>query len=353
MNKPTHNYTPLWKNAMLTLNDMSFLIVTPGKDVQRVRRVYDVIREMYPDNEIVFVYDSNTPIYLNKNDSNLIEVGTESRVYVSGGYNLALEHCTRKGFVFLHDDTFVAQNFLENMLPHITPTQFCNFTTVEPPLYNDPDTDKKPIRDFGRDATLFDQEKFNAFCKERIDKLGAVVTESPYGGFFMAGYKSSIDAVGGFDVGFRPYFYEDADLIFRMHTAGYAFVHVLNSMVYHMGSLTSRGTLESEASMQTTSRHFVKKWKASWEAVQKYTLRNDIPYQRIPAEIVATNSTPQLDEYLGLINEPDSDIKISLDARTLTPLGMEYLQSLPYVLQSIEDDGIYELETLTIRKGNV
>lgn len=337
---------------MLTLSDFSFLIVTPGKDIERIKGVYNTIRVQYPTNEIVIVYDNNSVASLNLADTSLVEVPTDSRVYVSGGYNMALQHCTKKCFVFLHDDTFVARNFLENILPHVTETQFCNFTTVEPPLYNDPDTYQKPIKDFGRSIDKFDIDKFNEFCEERIKALPTNVVDSPYGGFFMAGYKSSIDAVAGFDTEFKPYFYEDADLILRMHIAGYKFIHVCNSLVYHMGSLTSRGTTESDYAMQTTSRLFVKKWKTTWDMIQKYTLDAGIPHRFIPATIIAHNSTPQLDAFIQLISQPNSDIKISFDARTLTPLGMEYLQSLPYVLQSIDDDGIYELETLTIQKGS-
>lgn len=337
---------------MPTLSDFSFLIVTPGRDMRRVRGVYDVIRNQYPTNEIVLVYDNNQEASLGVDDINLREVPTDHRVYVSEGYNLALNHCTRKCFVFLHDDTFVARNFLENILPHVTETQFCNFTTVEPPLYNDPDTYQKPIKDFGRSIDKFDIDKFNEFCEERIKALPTNVVDSPYGGFFMAGYKSAIDAVAGFDAQFKPYFYEDADLIARMHIAGYRFIHALNSMVYHMGSLTSRGTDESTHAMQITSKLFLRKWKVSWEAIKKYTLDNDIPYRHIPVELSVSNSQPNLDEFLSMISQNGSDIKITFDARKLTPLAMEYLQSLSYILQSIVEDGVYELENLKIQKGN-
>lgn len=344
--------TFLWKSVMLTLSDFSFLLVTPGKDVDRLRGVYDSIRAEYPKNEIVIVYDNNTAAILNSDDENLIEVSTDHRVYVSEGYNLALYNCSKKCFVFLHDDTFIAKNFLENIIPNVTETQFCNFVTVEPPLYNEPDTIQKPIKNFGRSISEFDLNAFNQFCEQRIKLLPKDIFESPYGGFFMAGYKSSIDAIGGFDITFKPYFFEDADLMLRMHMAGYNFVLACNSLVYHMGSLTSRGTKESDEAMQTTSKLFVLKWKVAWEMARKYTLDNGIPYRYIPAKIVAHNSNTHLDEYINLISTDESNITVEFDANKLTPTAVEYLQSLSYILQSIEDIGVYEIENFTIHFGS-
>jgi len=338
---------------MLTLNDFSFLIVTQARDLPRLTGVYHSIRSLYPENEVVIVYENQNGIKLNPNDSNLIEVYTDKRVYVSVGYNLALRHSTKRCFVFIHDDTFLARNFLENIIPHISDTQFCNFTTVEPPIYNDPDTLGKPIKDFTRSIQTFDLERFRAFCDEHVNKIPDSVMASPFGGFFMAGFKSSIDSVGGFDEYFQPYFYEDADLMFRLHQRGFTFVQVLSSLVYHMGSLTSRGTAESEQSMQITAQLFLKKWKTPWEYIKHYTLRNGVEYKRIPVEIIVRNGNPQLNTFVELINEPDSDMQISVDGSRLTQQDVEFLQTLPYVLQSVDEDGQYELGNLTVnyKKG--
>jgi GT2 family glycosyltransferase len=333
---------------MLTLIDFSFLIVTQAKDLERLNGVYNSIRHFYPQNEIVIVYENQKDIKLNSKDKNLIEVYTDRRVYVSVGYNLALKACTKKCFVFLHDDTFPSEGFLENMLPHITEHQFCNFTTVEPPIYNDPNTLQKPIKNFGRNMKDFNFLEFCDFCKDHVNKLMMNTVESPFGGFFMAGYKKSIDKIGGFDEYFQPYFYEDSDLMIRMHQAGYTFIHVLSSIVYHMGSLTSRGTQESIDASNTTSKLFIKKWKASWEIIRHYTLANRIPYKKIAFEIECKNCADNLREYIDLVSEKGSSVLISFDTNKLNQKDFEYIQTLPYVLQSIEDRGIYELSNLKI-----
>lgn len=334
---------------MLTLNDFSFLIVTQAKDLDRLRLAYDSIRVNYPEVEIVIVYENRNDINLNLEDKNLIEVYTSKRVYVSVGYNLALKNSTKKCFVFFHDDTFLASNFLENIIPYLTEKRFCNFTTVEPPIYNDPNTLKKPIKDFGRDVKSFNLDDFNRFCKDHINNLSHYTEESPTGGFFMAGYKSSMESVGGFDEYFQPYFHEDCDLMIRLHQAGYGFVHVLNSIVYHMGSLTSRGTKESIESSKTTYKLFVKKWKTSWDFIRDYTLINGLPYKNIPFEIIGTNTSPELDEYIDLISEKNSSVKIYFDASKITREDYNYLQILPYLLQSLDQSGNYQIGQLNIQ----
>lgn len=338
---------------MLTLNDFSFLLVTQARDELRLKGVYESIRSLYPENEIVVVYENRNDIKLNSADAHLIEVYTNKRVYVSVGYNLALKHSTKQCFVFIHDDTFLAENFLENIIPHITETQFCNFTTVEPPIYNDPDSLGKPIKDFGRSMDSFDIDKFRQFCTKHVQKITNPVVASPFGGFFMAGYKRSIERVGGFDEYFQPYFYEDADLIFRLHQEGFTFVQVLNSLVYHMGSLTARGTSESDEAMQITSHLFIKKWKTPWEYIRHYTLTNGIEYKRIPVEVIVHNGNLQLNSFVELISEPDSDMQVTVDGNKLSHQDIEFLQTLPYVLQSVDEEGQYELGNLVVnyKKG--
>ena len=333
---------------MLTLTDFSLLIVSPGKDMDRLRVAYSTMRDLYPDNEIVIVYDNNQTASLGVIDVNLKEINTDRRVYVSGGYNLALQHATRKCFVFLHDDTFPAENFLENIIPHVTETQFCNFTTVEPPLYGDPDTLVKPIKDFGRTTQQFSWKAFNDYTQNHINNLVDTTTPSPFGGFFMAGFVESMRKVGNFDETFQPYFYEDADLMIRMHAAGYTFVQSLNSIVYHMGSLTSRSGAESNIAMQTTHNIFLSKWKCPWDYIRKYTLEHGVEYKPTSFTIESVNCSTDLQNYFSLISDINTNIRIMVDGHRLTQNDFEYLQTLPYLLSSLEDAGTYEVGNLTI-----
>jgi len=337
----------LHKNVMITLDDVSFLMVTPGRDKERIKGVYKSIRLQYPSNEIVIIYDNNIIQEINLNDINLKEVSTTERVYVSKGYNIALKECTKKCFVFIHDDTFIAPLFLENLIPYISETQFCNFTTVEPPLFGNTSIPQRPIKDFGRDIDTFVLEEFNKFAQEHINTLDESTMNSPFGGFFMSGMVSSILSVGGFDEDFQPYFYEDSDLMIRLHLSGFRFIHVLDSLVYHMGSLTSRGTKESDLSQKTTHKIFINKWKIEFEYFKNYTMLQDIPYIKKPIKIICNNCSEHIEEYLNMFSE-ESSIEIIVDGLNLNQQELGYLQSLSYILQSINDPGVYQVGSLQI-----
>lgn len=332
---------------MITSNDFSFLITTAGNSRERLIAAYNSIRKQYPENEIVVVYDNTASHQINPEDANLKEIATDKRVYVSGGYNLALRECTKKCFVFVHDDTFIAPLFLENMIPHISETGFCNFTTVEPPVFGDQSTLQKPIKDFGRSTDTFVLEDFNKFATQHINALQETSTDSPFGGFFMAGMVDSILKIGGFDESFQPYFYEDSDLMIRMHLAGYTFTHALNSLVYHMGSLTSRESSDSNIAHQLTHKIFLKKWKVEFEYFKNYTMLQRIPYKKVLTKIVCTNCNDQTQQYLSAISE-ESPITVFVDGTKLTQEEFGYLQSLSYIIGNIDEPGSYEIGSLRI-----
>ena len=332
---------------MITSNDFSFLITTAGNSRERLVAAYDSIRKQYPENEIVVVYDNTASHDINPQDANLKEIATDRRVYVSGGYNLALKECTKKCFVFVHDDTFIAPLFLENMIPHISETGFCNFTTVEPPVFGDQSTMQKPIKDFGRSTDIFILEDFNQFAIEHINALEETSTDSPFGGFFMAGMVEPILNIGGFDESFQPYFYEDSDLMVRMYLAGYTFVHALNSLVYHMGSLTSRESSDSATAHKLTHEIFLRKWKVEFEYFKNYTMLQHIPYKEVPVKIVCTNCNSEIDSYLNMISEK-SPITVFVDGEKLTQQEFVYLQSLSYIIRDINEPGVYEVGSLRI-----
>ena len=338
----------LQKNAPPTLNSFSFLIVTAAKDENRLREAYRSIRIQYPENEIVVVYDNTPAVLLDNQDLNLVEIPTTERVYVSRGYNLALNNCSKPYFVFLHDDTFIAPNFLENMIPHISETQFCNFTTIEPPLFGNTDSIAAPIRDFGRSLDTFVVEDFNKYAEEHIQTLGQKTIEAPYGGFFMAGSTASILSVGGFDETFQPYFFEDSDLMVRLYLANFRFIQVLDSIAYHMVSLTSRGSSESEIAQVTTHKIFLKKWKVEFEYFKNYTMLQGIPYARIPVKILHTNCPQDFQDYLELISE-ESPIEVLVDGLKITQEEVAYLRSLSYIIKSIEEPGNYQVGSLQIQ----
>jgi hypothetical protein len=165
----------------------------------------------------------------------------------------------------------------------------------------------------------------------------------------MAGYKKSIDSINGFDESFQPYFYEDSDLMLRLHLAGFSFIHVLNSIVYHMGSLTSRTSADSATAHDLTRNIFIKKWKVPYEYIKQYTIDNKIPYKQISYTIIPTNYTNEIKQLIDLFSEQNSSIIIYVDCSLMTQQDFVYIQTLPYLLQTIQENGDYEIGSLKIK----
>lgn len=333
---------------MITLNDISILIVTAVKDLHCLESVYNHIRKQYPINEIVIVYDNINKNILDVSDPNLIQVPTNKRVYVSIGYNLAVKHSTKKYFIFLHDDTYTAPDFLENLLPHLTPEVFCNFITIEPPTFGDPDTIYKPIKNLGLNSKEFSKEKLDSFYYEHIKKLSYITEPSIYGGFFMAGYKESFLNVGGFDEDYQPYFFEDSDLMVRLHLANYKFLFILNSIVYHIGSQTSRGTEESVLAHKTTQNVFLKKWKTTFDYYKQHSMLNNLDYIKPNIYIEKINCSNELSEFLNIFHEPQGNIILKINGNLVNQNDIEYLLQLPYIINTTNEKGIYQIGNLEI-----
>jgi GT2 family glycosyltransferase len=333
---------------MITLTDISILIVSAAKSIPRLESVYKHTRDQYPDNEIVIVYDDISEKVLNVEDPNLIQVTTDKRVYVSVGYNLAMKHSTKSCFVFLHDDTYTAPNFLENLIPHIKKDTFVNFVQIEPPKFHTTSTLQKPIKDLGSNESEFDKNELDKFYHEHIPNLPHNVEPAPFGGFFMSGYKDSFLSVGGFDEEFQPYFFEDSDLMVRLHIEGYRFALVLDSLVYHMGSLTSRGTAESDIAHSTTQNIFLKKWKTTFDIIKEYTMLNGFEYKKPSLDITLHNPNKNLQNVVDIFNSPEGDIEVHINGDKFNQQDVDYLLLFPYIIKGLEYGEVYEIGNLRV-----
>lgn len=335
---------------MITLNDISILIVTAAKSIPRLESVYTHTRAQYPNNEIVIVYDNIREKLLNVEDRNLIQVTTDRRVYVSVGYNTAIKHSTKSCFVFLHDDTYTAPNFLENLIPHIKKDIFATFVQIEPPKFHTTSTLQKPIRNFGLDESGFSKTELNKFYYEYTPTLPHNVEPAPFGGFFMSGYKDSFLSVGGFDEEFQPYFFEDSDLMVRLHMEGYRFVLVLDSLVYHMVSLTSRGTEESTTAHITTQNIFLKKWKTTFEIIKEYTMLNGFEYKKPSLNIILHNpSNSNIQSIIDILNSPNGEVEVHIDGHSFNQQDVNYLLLFPYIIKDMEYGEAYEIGNLKVK----
>lgn len=338
---------------MITSDDFSALIVTRANNPSRLEYIIQRIRKFYPNLQIVIVFDKVSPC-LTTTDDNIIQIETLNRVYVSAGYNLALKHSTKPYFVFLHDDTIIAENFLEEIAPYVNENTFGNFITIEPPKYDNTDSELRPIQDFGYDINSFKENDFDIFCKDRVSKLTEKSKSNPYGGFFMSGNRDSLLKIGGFDEKFRPFFNEDSDLVIRMTLFGYKFVYCLASCVYHMASLTSRVD-ENEVllSAQRTTKVFTKKWGISFDAFKIHTIDQNIPYNKINIKLEKINydKTNPYHRFVKTFFDYDKTKPYSvamLDFNLLSKNDIDTLSVLPYIIMQHMDKDLIHTNNFSV-----
>ena len=337
---------------MITSNDISVLIVSRVNDPKRIELVYQRIRKYYPTTEIVIVYDGISH-HMDVNDDELKQIVTQDRVYVSGGYNLALKAAKNKYFVFLHDDTFIHKDFINNLIPHLKENIICNFTTVEPPLYGNSDILERPIQNFGFELNDLDLDAFDEYCNTRNKELSNIVIKNDAGGFFMAGYISTLLDIGGFDEKFKPFFFEDSDLMFRLYLNGTSFVQVLNSIVYHLVSRTARHSEDGDGAIKATEKIFIEKWKCPFYVLKEYSMINKMVYKSIRVKIEHKNvNSPALINLLDMFSEKDESLPISklyINGNKFDKNDLEYIYTLPYIIsENNMESGKYELNNMIL-----
>ena len=242
------------------------------------------------------------------------------------------------------------------MINHIDEKTFCNFALIEPNLYNKQDSILSPIRNFGRNSLDFDNHAFEKFCENHVESMpnDKVVTPSVFGGSFMCGFIKSLLDIGGFDESITPYFNEDSDLIVRMILKNYKFIYIANSLVYHMGSLTSRkNNIESSLASIVTNNKFLKKWRIPFDLIKENTFQKHIPLVKLNVKIKTKNIKDyKIVNYINNISDNMnnninnySNVIINSDFNSK---DMAYINVLPYIVYMNRDKSTITLENLII-----
>jgi len=227
---------------------------------------YKNIRSLYPDVEICFVsYGSNdgTHEWLKTiNDPNVKYFYSEEKKTLSDTYNKAAEISTKEYIVFLHNDIILAPLFLENISKHLDKNNSVSYTTIEPPIFSNHERPGKIIKDFGRDLSDFNEEKFFSFVAEE-QNMSKDKTEKEWA-WFSAMSREKYLGLGGMDNLYNPMFCEDEDIHIRLKLSNLNFILSLDAICYHFVSKTSRFSEEYRTKTQQielhSNRNFVRKW---------------------------------------------------------------------------------------------
>jgi len=135
----------------------------------------------------------------------------------------------------LHSDMIVTQNYVGNMLKHLTPLSVVSATRIEPPLH--PPGPEKYVMDFGMEPEVFDNSTFQKFVYEREYADEGKSTNGIFAPWML--YKEDFVSIGGHDKLFAPMELEDSDIFNRFHLNGYKLIQSRDAFVYHM---TCRGS---------------------------------------------------------------------------------------------------------------
>jgi glycosyltransferase involved in cell wall biosynthesis len=135
----------------------------------------------------------------------------------------------------LHSDMIVTQNYVGNMLKHLTPLSVVSATRIEPPLH--PPGPEKYVENFGMEPEEFDDKAFQKFVYEKEYVNEGKSTNGIFAPWMI--YKEDFTSIGGHDKLFAPMELEDSDIFNRFHLNGYKLIQSRDAFVYHM---TCRGS---------------------------------------------------------------------------------------------------------------
>lgn len=247
-------------------NSISLLIGLKN-NLEYSRKFYEVTRNNFPGQEIVFVSFGSTDgthEWLDSlNDPYLKYYYSGENKSLSDTYNKAIEIAGGNYVTFLHNDMVPGKHFVENLRKHLSEEKVIGYLAVEPPLFAGDERSWKAVQDFGSDFWDFKYDEFYAYEKNNADNSNALPPISDTT-FFLAASRKKLMEIKGLDPLFFPMFCEDDDLILRLKLAGLQLFLSKGSMVYHFVSKTSRFSEEFSKKTKTVEkdslRNFIRKW---------------------------------------------------------------------------------------------
>jgi glycosyltransferase involved in cell wall biosynthesis len=356
--------------------------------------VYASIQKHASEAEIILLDDGSTDGTWEwmqeqyKQDENLVILRVDERIGHTILYDKGIDMATNDIVGILHADMILGPNYIENMIKHLRPGRVVCATRIEPPLH--PAGKEKIIMDFGQDFDTLDIDSFEEFVMYQQEKT---VDEISYGMFApWILYKKDFQAIGGHDLLFAPFPYEDSDIFQRWILAGYDLIQSRDALVYH---LTCRGHRWTEQVGQDdeyyknachkASRNYLRKW-GSWIknneyqypiitpkyniafVVQNCTLSMletlepwcDRIYIEDDMQVITTayieseqpNTRFDLTKRIFVIghNDPqgENDIVVEFDAKQLSNHNFQYIQQLAAIIKDSGAIGEFEIDIFKI-----
>ncbi len=201
----------------------------------------------------IYIADNNSTDksvnWINENHPEIVVINLQKNYGFAEGYNKALEQLDEKYFVLLNSDVEVTEGWLDKMLKIASADK--EIAAIQPKIlsYN-----RRDEFEYAGASGGFIDALHYSFCRGRIFDV-IEKDEGQYDDnrevFWASGACMLIKAelfteLGGFDKDYFAHF-EEIDLCWRIHKAGYKVMVVPSSVVYHLGG----GTLDYENTQKT------------------------------------------------------------------------------------------------------
>jgi GT2 family glycosyltransferase len=347
------------------------LLVALRNNLDYNKYFYTTARAIYPEVEICFSSYASTDgtnewLETLKDDPYTKVFYSEESGNFSDNYNKAASLATKEYIAFLHNDTIVAPNFIENLEKHCNPDTIISYTTIEPPIFAGHERPGKMIRDFGADLETFNINEFYKFAAETAEQYKDKI--EPGIVFFMCVPKDKYLEIGGLDNLYNPMFCEDDDLILRWKLMEMNLITSLDAITYHFVSKTSRFSEEYEKRTQQiewySNRNFLRKWgnkdfKAKYDIgfVVENCHRTLLALVELFGDVYVNNGMPEyikdeqqhtkfnLSERIKQYNAPKTNqILIYFDGTKFTNDHVGLLYQIPEIIATSGQIGTFELD---------
>ena len=328
------------------------LIIPSYNNLRHLKNAYNSVRKYYNDKvELILIDDGSndgTIEWLKTlKDDNLIFWREEERIGHTILYDKGIDKANNDIVGILHADMYIAPNYVENLIKHLTKGKVVCATRVEPPLH--PPGNEKIIKDFGMDFDSLKIEEFYNFSSQEIKDSKDKTTRGMFAPWVL--YKEDYLNIGGHDHGFAPFPYEDSDIFQRWILAGYELIQSRDALVYH---LTCRGHRwnkevgknddEFRIFEEQARKHYLKKW-GSW-------IKNDengypvlSPVYR--KKLIITNPNPNVNQLYDWFNEGE-DIIVEIDGNVFNQQDFQIITQLNDIIKDSGEVGSFELGNLKI-----
>jgi len=329
-------------NKMYTLKDIS-VVIPSYNNLEYLKLIYNSVRSISNDIEVILFDDGGedgTKKWMSSlTDKNTIVHLLQNRIGHTILYDRGFKEASGKIIGILHADMIIHKNFFDNILKHIDEGNVVCGTCVEPPLH--PPGGEKHIFDAGLYPNEFNETLFTEFC----DNVDGGVSEGIFAPWFLL-KDEYFDKLGGHDIKYAPYGYEDSDLFTRMALAGFNFIQSRDALVYHFtqrGHKWTKGVgIENDGyreQMEKTRRIYVKKFGTDPIFNENH---KPIPSPKYDIGFNVINQTEQItniiEPYCDTISfnsnlELSNDIIVEFDTTKLTNDNIQLLIQLHYILK--------------------